>query len=127
MNEGFFYPEYEVIRNLAKCTLCRICTKQCANGVHIYDAKNKRMLADDGKCVNCQRCVAFCPTRALKIIKSENTMKVSSNWSSDAITAVSYTHLDVYKRQVYHKDNKNKSFFYFYENICFSSFLLSFL
>ena len=102
------------------------------------------MMCDDSKCVNCQRCVTICPTRALKIIKSDNTFRENANWtmenikeiykqaesggvllssmgnpkplpvywdkilinasqvtnpSIDPLRAVSYTHLDVYKRQ----------------------------
>ena len=29
-----FYPEFEVIRNKDLCTNCKICEKECANGVH---------------------------------------------------------------------------------------------
>ena len=27
-----FYPEFEVIRNDSRCTRCRLCERQCANG-----------------------------------------------------------------------------------------------
>ncbi len=46
---------------------CRLCTEQCANGVHSFDEKRGVLLADEDRCVDCQRCVAFCPTHALKI------------------------------------------------------------
>ena len=53
----YIYPPFEVIRRDERCTRCRICEKQCANGVHTYDAERKIMLADESKCVNCQlRC-----------------------------------------------------------------------
>ena len=66
------YPEFEVVRDRGRCTNCRACERQCANGVHRFSAEENRMVCDDAKCVNCQRCVAFCPTRALKIVKSTN-------------------------------------------------------
>ena len=43
------YPEYEVIRSDSRCTRCRICEQQCANGVHRYDEAHKIMLADESK------------------------------------------------------------------------------
>ena len=60
------YAEFEVVRDFSRCINCRLCEKQCANGVHCYSAEKKTMLADDSKCVNCHRCVSLCPTRALK-------------------------------------------------------------
>ena len=82
------YQEYEIQRNDMPCSVCRICEKQCANGVHIYNAAKNRMESDDTKCVNCHRCVAFCPSHALKIVKSKQDFCDSSNWSSETITDI---------------------------------------
>lgn len=75
----YIYPPFEVIRRDERCTRCRICEKQCANGVHTYDAERKIMLADESKCVNCQRCVALCPTRAIKIVKTDCCLRENEN------------------------------------------------
>lgn len=88
MGIDFLYPEFEVIRNLQRCTNCRLCVKQCANGVHRYDESRGQMLADETRCVNCQRCVAFCPTRALKIVKSDQRFRENANWSDATIREV---------------------------------------
>ncbi|MCI9127990.1 MAG: 4Fe-4S binding protein [Eubacterium sp.] len=88
MGVEFIYPEFEVIRNNNRCTVCRVCERQCANEVHSYDEDNKIMLADEAKCVNCQRCVAFCPTRALKIIKSDCSLRENANWKDDTIKEI---------------------------------------
>ena len=32
----YIYPEFEVVRNEQRCTKCRVCERQCANGVHSY-------------------------------------------------------------------------------------------
>ena len=87
----YIYPPFEVIRRDERCTRCRICEKQCANGVHTYDAERKIMLADESKCVNCQRCVALCPTRAIKIVKTDCCLRENENWKSD-------TNRQVYKQ-----------------------------
>ena len=34
---NYFYPEFEVVRNDDRCIRCRVCERQCANEVHIYD------------------------------------------------------------------------------------------
>ncbi|MBP3918023.1 MAG: alpha-hydroxy-acid oxidizing protein [Clostridia bacterium] len=88
MGIEFQYPEYEVVRNPARCTNCRVCERQCANGVHSFDKTQKVMLADDTKCVNCQRCVSFCPTRALKIVKSDNTLRDNNNWTQNTVREI---------------------------------------
>ena len=88
MGTEFIYPEFEVIRNDARCTRCRICELQCANEVHSYDANSKVMLADETKCVNCQRCVSFCPTRALKIVKSDCCFRENANWQDDTVKEI---------------------------------------
>lgn len=82
------YPEYEVVRNDNRCTRCRLCEKQCACGVHTYDPERRLMLADESRCVNCQRCVALCPTRALKIVPSHCAPRENANWSAAAIREV---------------------------------------
>ena len=84
----FLYPEYEVIRDHTRCITCRVCERQCANNVHHYDKELNRMFADESKCVVCHRCVALCPTRALKIVKTDHTFKENANWSKDAISEV---------------------------------------
>ena len=84
----FIYPEFEVIRNEKRCIACRICERQCSNEVHGYDEKNKLMTQDESKCVNCQRCVSFCPTKALKIVKTDCTLRENANWSGDTINEI---------------------------------------
>lgn len=88
MAVDFLYPEYEVVRNKDRCILCRVCERQCANDVHSYDSEQNIMLSDESKCVNCHRCVALCPTRALKIVKSDHTFKINANWTGEVISEV---------------------------------------
>ena len=85
MQINYIHPQFEIIRNNDRCINCKICAKQCANKVHFFDEKNKKMMANEVNCVNCHRCVATCPTNALKIIKSTHTFKTHSNWNSDNI------------------------------------------
>ena len=85
---NWIYPPYEVVRNPDRCIACRVCERQCANQVHRYDADGKKMLADESKCVNCHRCVTLCPTRALKIVKTDHSFRENSNWSGQSIQEI---------------------------------------
>ena len=88
MSVRYCYPEFEVVRNDARCIRCEVCARQCANLVHSYDQERDLMLSDESRCVNCQRCVSLCPTRALKIVHSDCRLRENANWSDETIKAV---------------------------------------
>ena len=88
MSGMYIPPEFEVIRNTSRCIACRVCERQCSNEVHRYDADEKMMLADESKCVNCQRCVSLCPTHALKIVKSDCRLRDNANWSDATVKEI---------------------------------------
>ncbi len=81
----YIIPEFEVLRDPQRCIACRVCERQCSNEVHSYDPENNRMKSDESKCVDCHRCVALCPTHALKIVKNQDTFRQNANWSNDTI------------------------------------------
>lgn len=81
-------PLFEVIRDPNRCVKCRVCERQCANEVHFYDPDLDKMCVNEMNCVDCQRCVALCPTRALKIKPNENQFKPNANWSMETMTEV---------------------------------------
>ena len=88
MSIEFVYPEFEVIRNDSRCIGCRVCERQCANEVHSFDAQCGLMQSDEARCVNCQRCVSLCPTRAIKIVKSDCVLRENANWKNDTIKEI---------------------------------------
>lgn len=85
---NYFQPLFEVIRDKDRCIKCRVCERQCANEVHSYDSELDLMLANEANCVDCQRCVSLCPTRALKIIPNQNQFRYNGNWAQDTMTEV---------------------------------------
>ena len=85
---NYIFQEFEVVRNADQCVACRACERQCANEVHHYSEEYGRMIADNSKCVDCQRCVTICPTHALKIVKSDNTFRENGNWSAQTIKEI---------------------------------------
>ena len=88
MGVDFIFPEFEVVRNENRCIACRVCERQCANEVHMYSTERGAMISDETKCVNCQRCVSLCPTRALKIVRSECRLRENANWDGDTIREI---------------------------------------
>lgn len=84
------YAEYEIKRDKERCTGCGACVKQCYNGAHYFKEINGRsvLLSDETKCVNCHRCVEFCPARALKIVKSDLVFKENGSWSGSDIRQI---------------------------------------
>ncbi|MBQ3900687.1 MAG: 4Fe-4S binding protein, partial [Clostridia bacterium] len=88
MGVEFIYPEFEVIRNKDRCIACRVCERQCSNEVHSFDPERGVMQSDETKCVDCQRCVSLCPTRALKIVKSDCALRENANWQGDTIKEI---------------------------------------
>ena len=88
MGVDFIYPEFEVVRNENRCIACRVCERQCANEVHRYSSERGVMVSDESRCVNCQRCVSLCPTRALKIVKSDCQLRENANWSNETIREI---------------------------------------
>ena len=55
---------------------------------HIFVEEKNIMTCKNENCVNCQRCVSVCATRALKIIKAQNTFKENANWSSQTVKEI---------------------------------------
>ncbi|MDR0882994.1 MAG: alpha-hydroxy-acid oxidizing protein [Oscillospiraceae bacterium] len=97
MMHDYIYPDHEVVRDYDKCIACRACERQCANNVHVHKLVSARtghplpasitdeetvgkMTVINENCVNCHRCVAICPTHALKIVRSGDAFKHNANW-----------------------------------------------
>lgn len=85
---SFITPAFLIERNEDRCNQCKVCIQQCANEVHTYDEESGRIIADEMECVNCQRCVIMCPTRALSIRKFPNEFRNNANWTEDAIKSI---------------------------------------
>ncbi len=78
-------PNFEILRDDLRCTRCRLCERECSNGVHAFDKARDLMLADESKCVDCRRCAELCPARALKVTEIERHYRKNANWSDAVI------------------------------------------
>jgi glutamate synthase domain-containing protein 2 len=78
-------PEFLVERDEKRCIRCKVCVNQCTYETHSYDEEDDVIYSKDENCVNCQRCVTFCPTHAITIRKNPNVNTENANWTVAAI------------------------------------------
>lgn len=81
-------PDFLVDRDPNRCIKCKVCVNQCANEVHIWDEDDNCVIADEIKCVNCHRCVVYCPTHALTVRKYPLEYKENHYWNSHVIRGI---------------------------------------
>ncbi len=74
-------PRYKVLRDADACINCGVCVRECSHHVHQVNQKTGALVARHGQCVNCQRCVLFCPTTALAIDRWPQVDSGSANWT----------------------------------------------
>ncbi len=78
-------PKFLIERDPERCIKCEVCVNQCSFDTHYYDAEDDEVKSRVGSCVSCHRCVSFCPTQALTVIKNPLDYRENYNWSSEVI------------------------------------------
>ena len=86
--KSYIEPEFVVERDQDKCIRCKVCVNQCTYETHYYDAEDDIVYSHDENCVNCHRCVVFCPTKAITIKRNLTQYTENWNWTREAITAI---------------------------------------
>lgn len=72
------HPDYRVLVDEDKCTHCRFCVLQCSWDALDYDT---RVVGYDENCVGCWRCVAVCPTYAIRVEPWPTMYRENHNWT----------------------------------------------
>lgn len=87
MKAGFsLLPENFVIeRDDERCIRCMACVQQCAYQAHYYLKEKDKVCGINHNCVGDGRCVAICPTDAIRIRQAENPYRPNHNWSKEKI------------------------------------------
>jgi glutamate synthase domain-containing protein 2 len=80
--------EYVVERNDERCIRCKVCVNQCTYETHYYDPEEDKICSRNENCVNCHRCVVFCPTQAITIRRNPSSYTLNENWTQEAIRDV---------------------------------------
>lgn len=78
-------PKFKIIRDESRCINCQVCINQCSFDAQYYDEVEDKVKGIDANCVGCHRCVAFCPTNALTIIKNPLDYRQNENWKAEDI------------------------------------------
>ena len=86
--KSYVIPEYIVERDQDRCIRCKVCVNQCSYDTHYYDEEDDILHSRNENCVNCQRCVVFCPTQAITIRENPNRYRSNANWTQEAITGI---------------------------------------
>jgi glutamate synthase domain-containing protein 2 len=86
--KSFVESEYLVERDDYRCIRCKVCVNQCTYETHYYDSEDDQIYSRDAKCVNCHRCIVFCPTNAITIRRNPSMYTENYNWTHKVIGAV---------------------------------------
>ncbi len=78
-------PEFFVERIESRCNKCGVCVKQCPWGVFSWDEDGNEILINYEKCVGCQRCVIYCPNKALIVKPYEGSYRPNYYWTKEII------------------------------------------
>ncbi len=81
--KSFLLPEFLVERDENRCIQCKVCITQCGFETHYYDEDLDRVLHREERCVGCQRCAVFCPTRALTIRPHPWDLRPHASWTRE--------------------------------------------
>lgn len=86
--KNYFEHEYIVERNDDRCIRCKVCINQCTYETHYYDSEDDKVYSKNENCVNCHRCVVFCPTQAISIRHNLNAYAANDNWTQGVISDI---------------------------------------
>ncbi len=78
-------PQFKIVRDPERCIQCQVCVNQCSFETHYYDADEDEVKSRSENCVGCHRCVTFCPTGALTVVKNQLAYRDNYNWTPEAI------------------------------------------
>ena len=70
---------YKVRINREDCKKCKRCINHCSYDVLSFNGE--KILADDFKCVACQRCVVMCPGAAIHIEQNNSYLPPHGNYT----------------------------------------------
>ncbi|KKM69698.1 hypothetical protein LCGC14_1448150 [marine sediment metagenome] len=72
-------PYYRVKVDREYCRKCKRCINHCSFGALSFNGE--RIVAEDHKCVACQRCVVMCPGKAIRIIQNDAYLPQHGNYT----------------------------------------------
>ena len=77
--------KFIVERDPERCIQCQVCINQCSYDTHSYDILEDEIVSDEESCVGCHRCVLYCPTQAVTVMRNPLDYRENYGWSAEAI------------------------------------------
>ncbi len=76
---------YVVERDPNRCIQCKVCVNQCTFDANYFDEEEGVVKSREENCVDCHRCVVFCPTNALTVRRNPLEYRTNANWRAEVI------------------------------------------
>ena len=73
-------PDYMIHTDPTACTQCGRCARECSFEAIAFT--NGKLQFHHSRCVNCLRCVTFCPSEAMNILPQPSSYRVNAHWSN---------------------------------------------
>ncbi len=86
--KSYLLPDFLVERLESRCIKCGVCVNPCSFGVSSWDKTGEEIEIDYTKCVGCQRCVVYCPTKALIVKPYEGSYRPNAYWTKEIISDI---------------------------------------
>ncbi|KKM05432.1 hypothetical protein LCGC14_1754200, partial [marine sediment metagenome] len=74
------YSHYRVNVDREYCQKCKRCINHCSFGALSFNGE--KIVAEDTKCVACQRCVVMCPGKAIQIVHNNSYLPPHGNYTT---------------------------------------------
>ncbi len=82
---SYLLPEYKVGIDYSTCSVCRGCVFQCTFDVFSYNKEKNKIEIDERKCVDCHRCMAFCPEQSITVVPNPVSYRPNASWNRESI------------------------------------------
>jgi glutamate synthase domain-containing protein 2 len=86
--KSYLLPEYKVNINYEECTVCRGCVFQCTFGVFSFNEQENRIGLDSSQCVDCHRCMAYCPEECIEVTPNPVQYRTNASWNDESIRSI---------------------------------------
>ncbi len=83
--KSYLLPDYKVTIDRETCTVCRGCVIQCTFNVYSFNKEKNRIDIDANKCVDCQRCITFCPEQSITVAPTPIQYRQNASWGRENI------------------------------------------
>ncbi|MBI2872920.1 MAG: IMP dehydrogenase [Chloroflexi bacterium] len=82
---SYLKPRFRVEIEDRRCIRCQCCVEQCSFGALFFDQRRNEVGTVEQNCVACHRCVVFCPTQAISVLRHPVEYRENAHWRPEVI------------------------------------------